>query len=203
MRKYIKMNLGIIILAAGSSSRMGTPKQLLDIHGKSLLLRVIESCLMLKGQKVTVVLGANKQLIKPNLEGLHINIVENDQWETGMASSIKMGLVGAYMIDKNLDGLLFTAGDMPAVGTLHLQKLIETGKSSPKSIIASSYEGTIGIPGLFKREVLSELLDLEGDRGAAQVFKKLKNQLTYVPLGASSVDLDTKEDYFNYLNSNN
>ncbi|SOE19876.1 molybdenum cofactor cytidylyltransferase [Spirosomataceae bacterium TFI 002] len=197
------MNLGIIILAAGSASRMGTPKQLLDIHGKSLLLRVIENCLDLKGHKVTVVLGANKALIKPTLEGLPINIVENDQWETGMSSSIKMGLVGSYMIDKNIDGVIVVAGDMPSVSELHLRSLLEKAQKTDKHIVASSYGDILGVPSLFKREILNELLDLEGDKGAAQVFQKHKAQIVHVPLGHSSVDIDTKEDYFNYLNSQN
>lgn len=197
------MNLGIIILAAGSASRMGTPKQLLDIHGKSLLLRVIENCLALKGHKVTVVLGANKSLIKPTLKGLPINIVENDQWEVGMSSSIKMGLVGVYMIDKNIDGVIVVAGDMPSVSEFHLRELVETAQKTEKYIVASSYGKTYGVPSLFKREMLSELLDLEGDKGAAQVFKKHASHIAHVPLGQSATDIDTKEDYFNYLNSPN
>lgn len=197
------MNLGIIILAAGSASRMGTPKQLLDIHGKSLLHRVIDNCLDLKGHKVSVVLGAHKELIKPTLAGYPINIIENDQWETGMSSSIKMGLIGVYMIDKDIDGVLLVAGDMPSVSDFHLRNLVENAQKSEEAIIASAYDNTLGIPCLFKREVLSDLLDLKGDKGAAQVFKKHQKNILHVPLGAAKVDIDTKEDYFNYLNSQN
>lgn len=196
------MNLGIIILAAGSASRMGSPKQILDINGKSLLERVIALTDHIDAGVRTVVLGANKEVIKPEIAHLAVNIIENPNWQDGMSTSIKMGVVGTFMINKDVDKVLVLAGDMPGISVHHLNRLVAASLEVPeKTIFASSYDNTIGVPCVFEKEHFIDLIELDGDIGAAQVFIKYKDSLLPIKMTEGSMDLDTPEDYFNYLES--
>lgn len=196
------MNLGIIILAAGSASRMGSPKQILDINGKSLLERVIALTDHMDAGVRTVVLGANKEVIKPEIAHLAVSIIENPNWQEGMSTSIKMGMVGTFMINKDVDKVLVLAGDMPGISVQHLNRLVAASLEVPeKTIFASAYDETIGVPCVFGKEHFIDLIELEGDTGAAQVFMKYKDSLLPVTMTEGSVDLDTPKDYFNYLES--
>ena len=197
------MEVGIIILAAGESKRMGMPKQLLDVNGESMLLNIINSALATSCYPVTVVVGAHKKAIVPELKDLPINIVDNPQWQTGMASSVKMGLVGSYLLSKTMEAVIISTSDMPEVSASVLKALINKAKDTNANIITSKYKGVMGVPALIKRAVFEELLNLEGDQGARQIFKKFKNELEYVEFEGGAIDLDTQEDYFNYLNSQN
>lgn len=197
------MEVGIIILAAGESKRMGVPKQLLDINGKSLLLNVIDSALATSCRPVTVVVGAHKKAIVPVLKDLPINIVDNPRWDSGMAGSIKMGMVGSYLLTKTIEAVIITTSDMPELNSAVFEKLVKRASESEAKIITSRYKGTLGVPALLKRPLFEELLNLEGDQGARQIFKKFKNELASVEFEGGAIDLDTKEDYYNYINSQN
>ncbi|KPM49385.1 nucleotidyltransferase family protein [Jiulongibacter sediminis] len=197
------MEVGIIILAAGESKRMGIPKQLLDVNGKSLLLNVIDSALDTSCYPVTVVVGAHKKAIVPVLKDLPINIVDNPRWESGMAGSIKMGMVGSYLLSKTIEAVIITTSDMPEVSSSVLKTLIEKARATNANIITSKYNDAIGVPALIKRPFFEELLNLEGDQGARQIFKKYKNELVSIDFNGGAIDLDTKEDYYNYVNSQN
>ena len=103
------MNTAIIILAAGASSRMGVPKQLLLVDGKTLIKRVCDTSLDTPCHPIVLVLGANRNLIRKETERMPITVIDNPQWENGMSSSIKMGLAGAYMTEKAIEAMLVQA----------------------------------------------------------------------------------------------
>jgi molybdenum cofactor cytidylyltransferase len=195
------MKTGIIILAAGQSKRMGVPKQLLDIHGELLLIKVIQEALKVDNALVTLVLGAHRELIIPKLKEFPISIMENNAWETGMASSIIRGLAGAYIVDKTLEQAIICTADMPEVTSEYLEELILKATETPKMIVASKYQKILGVPVLFKKVMFNKLLDLKGDEGAKQIFKNNKNTIESVKFVGLGIDLDTKEDYLNYLNA--
>ncbi|MFT4733308.1 MAG: molybdenum cofactor cytidylyltransferase [Arcticibacterium sp.] len=194
------MTVGIIILAAGESRRMGLPKQLLDINGESMLKKAVDEALATGFEPVTVVIGARKEKIMHALAKLPINIVENPMWQSGMASSILRGLAGSYLIEKNLDAVLIMTCDMPEVSADYLKELVKASKNSDKSIVASQYQKILGVPALFKKEVFHDLLDLKGDAGARQIYEDHKDDILAIPFPGLGLDLDTKEDYLKYIN---
>lgn len=198
------MNVGLVILAAGESSRMGTPKQLLPIFGKSMLKYLIEEAFETKCVPVTVVLGAHKSKIVPELHNMPISIIDNANWATGMGSSIKMGLIGVYMVEKSIDAVIFMTSDMPFVNAEVINKMIQIADEHPeKSIVAAKYGGTVGIPALFKRAVFEQLLDIKPKAGAKSIIQANKKDTISFNFDLGSVDLDTKQDYFEFLQSKN
>lgn len=198
------MNIGVVILAAGESKRMGVPKQILPIFGVPMLKYFVDEVLDTEAHPVTVVVGANKTKIVPLLENIPIGIIDNPEWQKGMGSSIKMGLVGSYLITKGFDGLIFMTSDMPFVNSAMINKLIETAREFPeKTIIASKYSGTLGIPVLYKKERFEDILDMKAEHGAKQFFNKYPEEIVTVDFDLGAVDLDTKEDYYNFLQSKN
>lgn len=198
------MNIGVVILAAGESKRMGVPKQILPIFGIPMLKYLVDEVLDTQAHPVTVVVGANKTKIVPMLENIPIGIIDNPDWQKGMGSSIKMGLVGSYLVTKGFDGLIFMTSDMPFVNAAIINKLIETAREFPeKTIIASKYSGTLGVPVLYKKERFEDILDMKPEHGAKQFFNKYPEEIVTVDFDLGAVDLDTKEDYYNFLQSKN
>jgi molybdenum cofactor cytidylyltransferase len=198
------MNTGIVILAAGSSERMGAPKQLLPINGISLIKYFIEEAMETLCYPITVVVGAHKARIVPELKDMPISIVDNPSWESGMASSVKMGVVGTYMVSKDIEALIIMTSDMPFVNRHYIKLIRQKGIENPdRDIIASKYSGTFGVPALFRRNILDQLLDLKGDSGAKKVIESNKKKTLFVDFEKGSIDLDTQNDYFNFIQSKN
>ena len=198
------MNVGIIILAAGESKRMGFPKQLLPINKKTMLIQLIDEAIDTRIGPITVVIGAHKDKIAPIFENIPINIIDNSHWQTGMASSIKMGLIGTYMMNKDVEGVIIMSSDMPNVTAKYLEKLAELAEENPeKDIFASSYQNTIGIPAYFRRNKFEDLLNLKNDEGAKKVILNAGNSVFKIKSEVIGFDIDTKEDYLNYINTKN
>lgn len=184
----------IIILAAGASSRMNQPKQLLPYHQKSLLSHTIE-----EAQKslmpVIVVLGANAQQIKAGIGNMEVEIVVNEDWKSGMSSSIKAGLQKALANFKEMQNCILAVCDQPYISSILFQKLVDEKKESGKEIVASSYADTVGTPCLFDKKYFDELLNLEGDHGAKNILQKYQNDVASVDFENGKIDVDTKKDY--------
>lgn len=184
----------IIILAAGASSRMNQPKQLLPYHQKSLLSHTIE-----EAQKslmpVIVVLGANAQQIKAGIGSMEVEIVVNEDWKSGMSSSIKAGLQKALANFKEMQNCILAVCDQPYISSILFQKLVDEKKESGKEIVASSYADTVGTPCLFDKKYFDELLNLEGDHGAKNILQKYRNEVASVDFKNGKIDVDTKKDY--------
>jgi len=196
------MEIGIIVLAAGSSSRMGRSKQLLEIDGQPLLCRCVEHALAASPSQIVVVLGANEKPHREVLEKMPVDIVSNFYWKTGMGSSIKTGL--NYLIQSNgeLDAVILMVCDQPALTSEHLLKLIQKFHEKKKAIIASSYSKSNGVPVLFGRSFFSNLLLLNDDQGAKKIVQQFPDQVETVAFPKGSIDLDTEEDYQKFLKAN-
>jgi len=198
------MNTAIIILAAGASSRMGAPKQLLLVDGKTLIKRTCDTAMDTPCHPIVLVLGANRNLIRKETERMPITVIDNPQWENGMSSSIKMGLAGAYMTEKAIEAVVFLTVDMPYVSTELINKMIEKAKSDEKiEIVACKYENQMGIPVLFKRSLFTNLLELSGDEGAKKVVVKNKDKVAFIDFPQGKLDLDTAEEYRNFVSKYN
>ena len=213
--------VGLIILAAGASTRMGTPKQLLTYRGRSFIRHITESAICASQrsterlrtelaevsrrsqrfaiasvcQPIAVVLGANAEQIKPEISQLPVQIVENQQWAEGMSASIRVGLEALLAVNQNLEAVAIALCDQPFVSPQTLDRIVEAFHSTGKPIIASEYAGTLGVPVLFSRSLFSELMDLKSNEGAKKLVKKHIHEVFSVPFPEGSIDIDTQTDY--------
>jgi molybdenum cofactor cytidylyltransferase len=198
------MKVGIVILAAGASTRMGAPKQILPVFGTTMIKHLVNETFETKCDPITIVVGANKDKVVPELKNMPIAIIDNPAWATGMGSSIKMGLVGTYMVAKDIDALIFMTTDMPYVNTDLLDKLVKKAIANPnKNMVACKYSNTLGIPVLFKKPRFEDILDLKPAEGAKYLLKKYRDEVVYVDFELGKIDLDTKEQYFEFIQSKN
>ncbi|WP_461043324.1 nucleotidyltransferase family protein [Spirosoma harenae] len=189
------MKIGTIILAAGDSSRMGgEPKQLLVYKGQTLIRRITESALALQRGPVVVVLGANRALMVDELAGLPVTLIDNPGWATGQASSLKTGLAALYLTHKEIESVLVLHTDQPLVSLGLLLHMIEVQRESGNGIVACRYGTQIGVPAMFSRDYITELLQLDGDKGLQWVIVRHRNDCSEVPFEAGAIDLNSKRD---------
>ncbi|HET7537373.1 MAG TPA: nucleotidyltransferase family protein [Candidatus Didemnitutus sp.] len=189
---------GLVLLAAGGSTRMGRPKQLLEIGEKTLLRHVAEIALAAPVSPVVIVLGANAAEIKPFLAGLAAHVVVNENWRDGMASSLRVGIETLTSLAPKIGGAILVLGDQPDLSVAHLFKLIEVHQRAGRSIVATQIGGTLMPPALFAARYFPELISLRGDAGARTLFQAHAAEVAAVPAEALP-DLDTPEDYQAYL----
>ena len=193
------MRVGVVLLAAGGSSRLGRPKQLLMHEGKTLVRRAAEAAVAAKCGPVVVVLGAQAETVTAELTGLPARTVRNTDWSAGMGSSLRVGLkaldseegVGAAPA---VDAALVMLCDQLRVDVGHLRALVEAFTRTRASIVASGYEGTRGVPALFSRALFPELEALAPDQGARGVIARDPSRVAEVALAGGGEDVDTAED---------
>ncbi|HEX9927422.1 MAG TPA: nucleotidyltransferase family protein [Pyrinomonadaceae bacterium] len=190
--------IGIIILAAGASTRMnGKPKQLLEFEGKTLLRRAAETALSSGLRPVAVVLGANAEKLQTEIKDLPVHPAINENWASGMGGSIKTGL--SVLLAENMDteAAILMLCDQPFVTAETLNRLVETFQKTKKPIAACQYAETLGVPALFTREMFAELSDLQGDAGAKAVIRKHAAEVAKTPAPEAAFDVDTQADFQN------
>ncbi len=185
-------NLAAVVLAAGASTRLGQPKQLLRMGDKSLLAQICETALAIEPQQVVVVLGAHCEAIKPALAHLPVKIVFNENWESGMGSSIACGVAH---LPKKTAAMLLLLCDQPLVTTGFLKNLLEKWRNTDRSIVASAYGGSFGPPAVFGQEHFAELAALHGQQGAKKWMEKHRPQLALEDFPEGEKDVDTPEDW--------
>ena len=180
-----------IILAAGGSSRLGSPKQLISYKGEKLITRTILNAVEAGVDKVVVVLGSNAELIGREVPvDPDVRVVVNASWENGLASSLALGI---QSLDRKTDGVLVLVTDQPLVDGASLENLVSRFDYSSR-VIASRYGTTIGVPAVFGKEFFRELSSLQGDRGAGHWIRQNVDRVTLVPLDTAEMDIDTPED---------
>lgn len=184
-----------VILAAGSSSRMGSPKQTLQFKGESLLRRAAQAAISADCYPVIVVTGAHSDLSRRELEGLDVREVLNTRWETGMASSVRAGIEGIINTDRDADAAVLLLCDQPHVTADVISSLIAAYCSTGSPVIASTYGGTFGVPALFSRALFAELTRVEGMSGAKEVIRRHAQDAYFLPFQNGEVDVDTPDDF--------
>ena len=189
------VGVGAIILAAGSSSRMGHAKQILRFRGESLLRRAALAALSAGCRPVIVVTGANSELSRHELDGLDVREVLNPHWETGMASSIRAGVEGLVSANPDADAAVLLLCDQPHVNADVISGLITAHRATGRHVVASTYSGSFGVPALFSRTLFAELARLEGASGAKQVIKRYALEAHFLPFQGGEVDVDTPADF--------
>ena len=184
----------IIILAAGNSKRLGTPKQLLQFNGKSLIRHSILEALPVASPLI-VVLGSHVDTVIAEIREHPIQIARNHLWEEGMSTSIQCGLNHLLSTNPYAEKAIFTVCDQPYLSTGILQALILKQQASGQAIVASAYDDAVGIPSLFSRSMFPELLSLSGDSGAKKLIRQHPDKTATIAFPLGSIDIDTMADY--------
>lgn len=187
--------VGAIVLAAGASVRMGAPKQLLEISGQPVLVRVVEALLAAPVWPVVVVLGANAEQLHPLLAPFPVLITENEAWPEGMASSIRAGVTTLQQFSRALDGALIALCDQPAFSTDTVRRILRAQEDTGCSIVASRYAGRQGAPALFAKRHFAALAALTGEEGARALLNGDPSQVAAIDAPELAFDLDTPADY--------
>jgi molybdenum cofactor cytidylyltransferase len=185
---------GIIILAAGSSTRLGHPKQNVRFKGKTLLRHAVEAAVHSVCEPIIVVLGASSNLIGPSLTGLPVTLVQNENWPDGMASSIHTGIHVLTRRSPEADSVILMLCDQPFADAILLDELVKQNECTDKKIIACAYNDTIGPPALFDSTYFDALLALKGHDGAKKLLLKHQHDVLPVPFPLGAIDVDTAED---------
>lgn len=189
-------NIVVIILAAGSSSRMGRPKQLLKWKNTTLLGHAITTSKALPTSKIIVVLGANYDRIYAEIKQYEIDILENKDWKSGLGKSIATGVSSIVRNEPDCDGVLFLLPDQPLIEAAYLRSLIDEFNAGKSQIIATSYDnGNRGVPVLIDKFYFRELALLNDDKGAKSILHKYSENVSRLDAGHNVADIDTLQDY--------
>jgi len=190
------MDVGLVLLAAGASTRYGKPKQTLPYLGQSLLQRAVQAALSSVCQQVVVVVGAHADATLPEVTTVPaVQVVENPEWQEGMAASIRCGLTNLLQIVPTVDGVIFMVCDQPFADAALLDRLVQEKYKTSKGIAASAYNDTLGTPVLFDKVYFTELLSLKGQEGAKKLVFRYSQDVVSVPFPSGSIDIDTPADY--------
>ncbi|NEO18319.1 MULTISPECIES: nucleotidyltransferase family protein [unclassified Moorena] len=193
--KPTESNIAIIILAAGASTRMGKPKQLLPYQGCSLLRHTIEKAMASVCKPVVVVLGANAQQIYSEVNQPSVTVVENPDWNLGMGSSIRSGILSLGSCYETIDAAVITVCDQPFISPEIINHLVAAYHATGKPIVACQYADTLGVPVLFKHRFFSELATLDETVGAKKIINKYYNEVFSISFPLGVIDIDTPRDY--------
>lgn len=191
-----KNNIYAIILAAGRSTRMGaTNKLLAPWRGKTPLELVCAAATSSDCDKTIVVTGHQQAQIVETLGNIEVLLTHNPNYKSGMASSIKQGILVA--LENKADAVLVLLGDMPGITSAMVNKMIAASMNSdPDAIIIATCKGKRGNPLLWPKMYFDQLLSLEGDMGARQIISRYNDQIVELELGAGVLfDLDTPEAF--------
>jgi molybdenum cofactor cytidylyltransferase len=189
----------IIILAAGSSSRLGMPKQFLSFKGKTLIECITQEANKAHLYPVIIVTGANAEKITILLNQENVTVVYNQRWQDGMGSSIRVGISTLLQMGIITDNVIISVCDQPYLTVEIFQKLCAARKETEKGIIASAYADTIGTPVLFSSDYFIPLSELTSKGGAKKILNEYKYDVATVSFPNGSQDIDTYEDYKSLL----
>lgn len=185
--------IGVLLLAAGASRRLGYPKQLLRKNNQTLLEHMAQTALDSGCRPVVVTLGAYADQIRPVLQHLPLQVLVNTDWESGMGSSVAQGIRFLEENHPDLEAVILMLCDQPLVQPATLQQLADTWQSSGQGIVAAAYGGTFGPPAIFARRFFPELSALQGEKGAKASMLAHPEALVLLDFPEGMFDLDTVE----------
>jgi molybdenum cofactor cytidylyltransferase len=184
-----------VILAAGGSSRLGRPKQLLPFRGKTLIRTIVDATCEAGCSPVVVVIGSDGEKIQEELAHANVIKVENKNWQRGIGSSIRTGVQALIDQAPDVAAVLLLVCDQPAVNARFIESLIATHETTKKDIVASSYADTVGVPALFGRFLFKELLALGDESGAKSIILQHPERVAQFAFPEGAADIDTWEDW--------
>src|SRR5947207_11686385 len=210
--------IAAVILAAGESLRVGQPKQLIQHRGKTLVRRVVDAASEAGCQPVLVVVDNSKQAphlhalrsprraarkhemelvdaISSGLKSTGATIISNPNWKYGIGTSIRAGVQHLIEIASGIEATVLLACDQPFVDRAVIDGLMTLYHETRKPMVAASYAGTLGVPALFDRSFLPELLRLDDSAGAKSIILSNRDQVAEFPFPEGKIDIDTAEDW--------
>src|SRR4029077_319462 len=190
-------HIAAIILAAGESSRLGQPKQLIQFRGKTLLRRTVDAASEAGCQPILVVVRSETELvqaIRSELKNTGATINGNPNWKGGIGTSIRAGVQDLIEIAPGVEATVLLACDHLLVDRAVIDGLITLHHETRKPIVAASYAGTLGVPALFDRSRLPDLLGLDDSAGAKSIILSNRDQVAEFPFPEGEIDIDTAED---------
>jgi molybdenum cofactor cytidylyltransferase len=200
-------NVAAVILAAGGSSRLGRPKQLLTFRGETLVRRAVRAGAEAGCDPVIVVVGAMSSTIRSEVDAIResriasspapgddarATVVENAEWQNGVGTSIRRGL---EQLDGSVQAVVLIACDQPFVDASVIAELIAAHEKTGKPMIASRYAKTLGVPALFDRSCFADLRGLPADSGAKSLMTTRPNEVAAIAFEKGAIDIDTPEDF--------
>lgn len=194
MEQRDKESIGAVILAAGLSSRMGEPKQLLRLGGKTLLEQVLDNARSVAVDEIVIVLGAAAEDIRRQIDLSKIKVVINSSYQQGMGTSLGAGLAA---LDPAINAALILLGDQPFVRPATLDRICGEYRRSHAQIVIPLYKGFRGNPVLLARSVFSEAMALSGDVGCRAIFGNHLEGIVKLPVDDLGIllDIDSKADF--------
>ncbi|HWM29258.1 MAG TPA: nucleotidyltransferase family protein [Woeseiaceae bacterium] len=180
-----------IVLAAGASSRFGSPKQLEECDGTPLVTRAVQLAENVCGSRTILVAGHEWRAVVHACRPLRGYFANNARYRSGMAASIACGV---RCVAAAADAVLLLLADQPLVTRAHLDVLIAAWRDSPGNIVATRFAETAGPPVIFPRRYFTELCDLQGDAGARSILARAADRVRTVTFEDASVDIDRPED---------
>jgi molybdenum cofactor cytidylyltransferase len=187
--------VAVVVLAAGGSTRVGHPKQLLTFAGTTLLRRAAMTALESSCRPVCVVLGGEAERLEGELADLPVVVTRNAGWETGMASSIRAGVEAVLQENPRADAVVLMLCDQPLVTPALLDALAHEWRTTGRSLVATDYGGEPGVPALFARAWFGDLVRLTGDVGARTILRAHPTEVGLVPFPDAGIDVDSPDDY--------
>jgi molybdenum cofactor cytidylyltransferase len=185
------MSVAAIVLAAGSSSRMGRSKQMLVLEGEPLVRRAARMAMAAGADDVVVVTRPGDAAVAAAVKGRRVRVVENPKAAEGMGTSI---VCGVEAIDPDA-AVLVVLCDQTCVTTGHLRELLRIHRIQPRAIVATEYAGIEGVPAIFPAWCKPELRALTGDRGARGVIEGNRDALISIVFEDAAIDIDTMAQF--------
>lgn len=188
------INISLILLAAGESSRLGTPKQLLLYKGSNLMQHTLDLIHNL-GMHTLVVVGAFSEQILGQVNTYDAIVVENKDWSKGLSGSIHMGLEGVLRSNPDTEAVILVLCDQPLLTPNIFLNILEKYHDTSFPIIHCNYGEASGPPTLFHRSLFPYLMNLTGAQGAKKVVDLFPDQVALVDFFYGTRDIDTRDDY--------
>jgi molybdenum cofactor cytidylyltransferase len=189
------MRVAAVVLAAGGSARFGKPKQFALFQGETFIRRMVAAAIEAGCAAVVVVTGEDSARVSLELSGLAVSIAMNPNWQSGLGSSIVVGIRRAMNLTPDLEAVVLLTCDQPFVTAPVLGQLMQLQLTTGKPIVASAYATTLGIPALFDRSCFPDLLRLTGDSGAKGIILARSHDVVSFDFPAGEIDIDTVTDY--------
>lgn len=192
--------VALLLLAAGGSTRMGRPKQLLEYGGQALLRHSVEQALGSRCRPVVVVLGADADACRAAIDDLPVQIAVNHDWAQGMGSSIRVGMSALAAGESAPEAVLIALCDQPLISSVFLDALVQLHIEQHAPMVAASYDNRPGVPALFARALFPRLAVLDGQAGAKALLQAANSgDILTIPAPQAAVDVDTPDDYARLL----